>query len=181
MILTTLIAGVVFIISTYFMQLYFPNHPETYFKLIDETQPEILEAVGGAVFKAVVLGFAIVTVMASGISAHAGVSRLMYVMGRDGVISKKIFFGKIHPTLFTPVNNILIAGVVALTAGFVTFESVINLISFGALTAFSFVNISVLFHYVFRNKYVHNAKDVLSYIIVPIAGFISVFFNVVKG
>ena len=57
MILTTLIAGVVFIISTYFMQLYFPNHPETYFKLIDETQPEILEAVGGAVFKAVVLGF----------------------------------------------------------------------------------------------------------------------------
>ena len=66
MILTTLIAGVVFIISTYFMQLYFPNHPETYFKLIDETQPEILEAVGGAVFKAVVLGFAIVTVMASG-------------------------------------------------------------------------------------------------------------------
>lgn len=179
MILTTLIAGVVFIISTYFMQLYFPNHPETYFKLIDETQPEILEAVGGAVFKAVVLGFAIVTVMASGISAHAGVSRLMYVMGRDGVISKNIF-GKIHPTLFTPVNNILIAGVVALTAGFVTFESVINLISFGALTAFSFVNISVLFHYVFRNKYVHNAKDVLSYIIVPIAGFISVFLMWLK-
>ncbi len=36
-----------------------------------------------------VLYFAIVTVMASGISAHAGVSRLMYVMGRDGVINKK--------------------------------------------------------------------------------------------
>lgn len=27
--------------------------------------------------------------MASGISAHAGVSRLMYAMGRDGVINKK--------------------------------------------------------------------------------------------
>lgn len=40
-------------------------------------------------FKTVVLYFAIVTVMASGISAHAGVSRLMYVMGRDGVINKK--------------------------------------------------------------------------------------------
>lgn len=174
MILTTLIAGIVFIISTYFMQLYFPNHPSTYFELVDETQPEILEAVGGAVFKAVVLGFAIVTVMASGISAHAGVSRLMYVMGRDGVISKNIF-GQIHPKLFTPVNNILIAGAVALTAGFISLETVVNLISFGALTAFSFVNISVLFHYVFRNKMVKSAGDVLSYIIVPIAGFISVF------
>lgn len=174
MILTTLIAGIVFIISTYFMQLYFPNHPSTYFELVDETQPEILEAVGGAVFKAVVLGFAIITVMASGISAHAGVSRLMYVMGRDGVISKNIF-GQIHPKLFTPVNNILIAGAVALTAGFISLEAVVNLISFGALTAFSFVNISVLFHYVFRNKMVKTAGDVLNYIIVPVAGFISVF------
>ena len=174
MILTTLIAGIVFIISTYFMQLYFPNHPSTYFELVDETQPEILEAVGGAVFKAVVLGFAIITVMASGISAHAGVSRLMYVMGRDGVISKNIF-GQIHPKLFTPVNNILIAGAVALTAGFISLEAIVNLISFGALTAFSFVNISVLFHYVFRNKMVKTAGDVLSYIIVPVAGFISVF------
>lgn len=125
-------------------------------------------------FKAVVLGFAIITVMASGISAHAGVSRLMYVMGRDGVISKNIF-GQIHPKLFTPVNNILIAGAVALTAGFISLEVVVNLISFGALTAFSFVNISVLFHYVFRNKMVKTAGDVLSYIIVPVAGFISVF------
>lgn len=174
MFLTSLIAGVVFIISTYFMQIYFPNSPETYFKLVDETQPEILEAVGGAIFKGWVLGFAIITVMASGISAHAGVSRLMYVMGRDGVISNKIF-GKIHPKLFTPVNNILIAGAIALTAGFISLETVVNLISFGALTAFSFVNISVLFHYVFRNKLVKNAKDVFSYIIIPVLGFISVF------
>jgi amino acid transporter len=38
--------------------------------------------------------------MASGISAHAGVSRLMYVMGRDGVIKK--IFGHISPK-FIPV------------------------------------------------------------------------------
>ncbi|WFF39133.1 APC family permease [Moraxella nasibovis] len=174
MILTTLIAGIVFIISTYFMQIYFPNSPETYFELVDETQPEILEAVGGAAFKAAVLGFAIVTVMASGISAHAGVSRLMYVMGRDGVISKNIF-GKIHPKFLTPVNNILIAGAVALTAGFITLEAVVNLISFGALTAFSFVNLSVIFHYAFRNKLIQSGKDVFNYIVIPVAGFISVF------
>ena len=43
------------------------------------------------------------------------------------------------------------------------------------MTAFSFVNISVVFHYALRNKLVKNIKDVINYIIVPIAGFISVF------
>lgn len=174
MILTTLIAGVVFIISTYFMQAFFPSDPAVYFKLVDETQPEVLMLVGGSAFQAIVLGFAIVTVMASGISAHAGVSRLMYVMGRDGVISKKIF-GQISPKFFTPVNNILIAGGVALTAGFISLEAVVNLISFGALTAFSFVNISVIFHYALRNKAIKTVGDAFSYIIIPLLGFISVF------
>lgn len=174
MVLTSLIAGAVFIVSTYFMQTFFPSEPSIYFDAVDETQAEILLLVGGSAFQAVILGFAIVTVMASGISAHAGVSRLMYVMGRDDVISKNIF-GKIHPKLFTPVNNILIAGGVALTAGFISLETVVNLISFGALTAFSFVNISVLFHYVFRNKQYNTPKQMLSYIVVPVLGFISVF------
>ncbi|UNU73755.1 APC family permease [Moraxella nasovis] len=174
MILTSLIAGVVFIISTYFMQVFFPSNPSTYFELVDETQPEVLMLVGGSLFQAWVLGFAIVTVMASGISAHAGVSRLMYVMGRDGVISNKIF-GQISPRFFTPVNNILIAGAVALTAGFISLEAVVNLISFGALTAFSFVNLSVIFRYAIRDKKVGSLKQFISYVVVPVLGFISVF------
>ena len=174
MILTTLIVGVVFIVSAYFMQTFFPSNPSTYFELVDETQPEILLLVGGSAFQAAVLGFAIVTVMASGISAHAGVSRLMYVMGRDGVISKKIF-GQLSPRFFTPVNNILIAGGVALTAGFISLETVVNLISFGALTAFSFVNLSVIFHYAIRGKMVSGLKDIISYVIVPALGFTAIF------
>ena len=63
--------------------------------------------------------------MASGISAHAGVSRLMYVMGRDGVINKKIF-GHISPRNYTPSYNILIVGAVALTAGFMDLDFVID-------------------------------------------------------
>ncbi len=73
------------------------------------------------------------------------------------------------------MNNILIAGAIALTAGFISLETVVNLISFGALTAFSFVNISVLFRYVFRDKQFNTPKQILSYIVVPVLGFISVF------
>ena len=172
--LTALIAGVIFIISTYFMQIYFPNDPKTYFADVAATQPDILQAVGGVAFKTVVLYFAIVTVMASGISAHAGVSRLMYVMGRDGVINKKIF-GHISPKSFTPSYNILIVGVVALTAGFMDLDIVISMISFGALTAFTFVNLSVISRYALRDGRTKNIKDIFSFVVIPLLGFISIF------
>ena len=171
--LTALISGIIFIISTYFMQLYFPGNPEQYFELVDETQPEILLLVGGAFFQSVVLSFAIITVMASGISAHAGVSRLMYVMGRDGVLPKK-FFGYISPKNFTPAFNIWLAGVICLTAGFLSLEFVVALISFGALTAFSFVNLSVICSYCFRDGRMKTAKDILNFFIIPLLGFISI-------
>lgn len=171
--LTALISGLIFIVATYFLQLYFPGDPKQYFEAVDETQPEILYLVGGALFKSVVLSFAIVTVMASGIAAHAGVSRLMYVMGRDGVIHKR-FFGHISPKSFTPSYNILLVGAVALTAGFLSLEYVVALISFGALTAFSFVNLSVLAEYVWRQRRWQSLGDVLRYIVTPVLGFISV-------
>lgn len=171
--LTALISGLIFIAATYFLQLYFPGDPRQYFEAVDETQPEILYLVGGALFKSVVLAFAIVTVMASGIAAHAGVSRLMYVMGRDGVIHKR-FFGHISPQSFTPSYNILLVGAVALTAGFLSLEYVVALISFGALTAFSFVNLSVLAEYVWRQRRWHSLGEVLRYIVTPVLGFMSV-------
>ena len=171
--LTALISGMIFIAATYFLQLYFPGDPKQYFEAVDETQPEILLLVGGALFKSVVLAFAIITVMASGIAAHAGVSRLMYVMGRDGVIHKR-FFGHISPKSFTPSYNIVLVGAVALTAGFLNLEYVVALISFGALTAFSFVNLSVLAEYVWRQQRWHTVGDVLRYIVTPVLGFMSV-------
>lgn len=172
--LTALIAGMIFIISTYFMQVYFPSAPGTYFENIAETQPEILLLVGGSLFQSYVLSFAIITVMASGISAHAGVSRLMYAMGRDGVINKKIF-GHINPKNFTPSYNILLVGLVALTAGFMDLDIVISMISFGALTAFTFVNLSVISRYALRDGRTKNTKDIISFVIVPLLGFISIF------
>lgn len=62
-----------------------------------------------------------------------------------------------------------------MTAGFISLETVVNLISFGALTAFSFVNLSVIFRYAIRDKRVNSPKEIFSYIVVPVLGFISVF------
>ena len=48
--LTALISGLIFVFSTYFLQLYFPGNPAQYFEAVDETQPEILLLVGGSLF-----------------------------------------------------------------------------------------------------------------------------------
>lgn len=172
-VLTSLIAGIIFIAATYLMQLYFPGNPEKYFEDITATQPDILLAIGGATLQAWILYFAIVAVMASGISAHAGVSRLMYVMGRDGVINKP-FFGHISPNLRVPNYNILLVGAIALGAGFLELDLVISLISFGALTAFSFVNLSVIAKYAIRDGRRHTVGDIFKFIIMPLLGVIAV-------
>ncbi|WP_288414576.1 APC family permease [uncultured Acinetobacter sp.] len=172
--LTALLAGVIFIASTYFIQIYFPSDPKSYFADIAATQPDILMLVGGSLFQSYVLAFAIVTVMASGISAHAGVSRLMYVMGRDGIINKKIF-GHISSSSYTPSYNIMIVGVVALAAGFMDLDIIISMISFGALTAFTFVNLSVISRYALRDGRTKNFKDILNFVIIPLLGFFSIF------
>lgn len=171
--LTALISGVIFIVATYFMQLYFPGNPSKYFSDVNATQPDILKIVGGELFKSVILGFAIITVMASGISAHAGVSRLMYVMGRDGVFNKK-YFGHISEKNSVPKFNIILVGIIALSAGFTDLDHVVSLISFGALTAFSFVNLSVISQYALREGRTKTPKDMFNFVVIPMLGFIAV-------
>ena len=111
--LTALIGGVIFIGVSYFLQLYFPDISR--FQNPDSSQPEIMLFVAGKALQIGILIFSVVTVLASGMAAHAGVSRLMYVMGRDGVFPQR-FFGFVHPKFRTPSLNVLLVGAVALLA-----------------------------------------------------------------
>ncbi|WP_213977057.1 APC family permease, partial [Serratia marcescens] len=139
--LTALIGGIIFIVVSYFVQLYFPDISR--FKDPDASQPEIMLYVAGKFFQSVILVFSCVTVLASGMAAHAGVSRLMYVMGRDGVFPTR-FFGYVHPKWRTPALNVLLVGAIALSAVSFDLVTATALINFGALVAFTFVNLSVV-------------------------------------
>ncbi|MEI8663684.1 APC family permease, partial [Xenorhabdus bovienii] len=132
--LTALIGGVIFIAVSYFLQLYFPDISR--FKNPDASQPEIMLYVAGALFQYVILIFSSVTVMASGMAAHAGVSRLLYVMGRDGVLPEKVF-AYVHPKWRTPAINVILVGIIVLLAGWVNLVTATALINFGALVAFT--------------------------------------------
>lgn len=99
--------------------------------------------VAGKLFQSVVLCFSCVTMLASGVASHAMVSRLLYVMGHDGVFPVR-FFSFVHPTWRTPALNVLLVSLIALSAVSFDLVTATALINFGALEAFSFVNLSVI-------------------------------------
>jgi putrescine importer len=165
--LTVLIGGAIFFVAGYFTQALFPTVSN--FKVTDDTLPEIGLYVGGTLFKLIFLAGAFAATVASGLASHASVSRLLYVMGRNGVLPKKLF-GYVHPKFRTPAFNVILVGVVSLLAISPSLELISSVINFGALIAFTFVNLSVIAHFVFRQKRYKTKKDIFSYLIMPIMG-----------
>ncbi len=168
---TALVGGIVFIVASYFLQLYFPDISR--FKDPEASQPEIMLYVAGPVFQWIILIFSSLTVLASGMAAHAGVSRLMYVMGRDGVLPQR-FFAKLHPQWRTPVFNIVLTGVLCLFAIRIDLVLATALINFGALVAFTFVNVCVIAEFYWHQGRRHSVRDNIHYLLLPLCGCASV-------
>ncbi|PTU01951.1 amino acid permease [Pseudomonas sp. HMWF031] len=141
--LITLIGGLIFVGVSYFVQI---AHPSFQFDNVDSAAYEIARNIGGDLFVSIFLIGLIVGQFASGLSAQASGSRLLYAMGRDGVLPKA-FFGTLHERFGTPINSILLCAVVALLALKLDVTTSTSFINFGAFLAFSLVNLSVIFHY----------------------------------
>jgi amino acid transporter len=161
-------AGVLFVIIAYFTQIAWPN---AYLEIEDpnsgifELFPRINPWVGNIFF--------VVDNCGSFVCAMAGmgaVSRILYGMGRDNILPKK-FFGNLSKRFKTPVNNIVLTTVIALTAIFYSDNvfGAASLIAFGAVCGFFMVNLSVIFHYYIKlNK--RKGFDICRYLIAPIIG-----------
>lgn len=167
--LTTLIGGFIFFTASWFIQLYFPTNQM--FKHPDEALPEIVFIVGGALFHSVFLTGQIMNTIASGLASHASASRLIYIMGKDGIFHQKTF-GHLNLKLGTPLFSTLFVGVVSLMAMFLELAQVVSLISFGALVAFTAVNFSVFMKFYVHEGHKNGYRNKLFNLILPI---VSVF------
>lgn len=92
-------------------------------------------------------------------------------MGRNGVLPRKAF-GYINPRTHTPVFNIVLVGAVCLLAMSFSLEFISALINFGALIAFTFVNLTVIAHYAFRTRQVVDVRTAIKYVVMPGIGAI---------
>jgi amino acid transporter len=91
----------------------------------------------------------LVSSIACGLAGHVGAARLLYSMGRDDVLPKKVF-GYISAKKGNPIYNVWIVGVLAYI-GVVTipWERSAEMVTFGALIAFMGVNLVALLHFGF--------------------------------
>ncbi|MCO7518703.1 MULTISPECIES: APC family permease [unclassified Pseudomonas] len=166
--LTALIGGVVFIGVSYFIQAYFPTMAR--FHDQEAALPEIALYVGGKLFQSVFIACTVINTIASGLASQTSVSRLLYVMGRDKVIPASVF-ARLHPRYKTPVLNIAVVGLIALSAIFFDLVTATSVINFGALVAFSFVNLSVINHCYIRERRNRGLTNNLKYLVMPTIGF----------
>lgn len=172
-------AGIGFIITAYFMCAAWP----TAWSEIQDSGIALTDfyvKIGYPIFNILFVWFNTIACIAISVSAQLAVSRIMYGMGRDGFLPKS-FFGYLNPKTKVPVKNILLTSAVGLTAIFFVKDvtGAASLISFGALTGFIFVNLSVVFEFYIRGKE-RGAKAVWSYLALPIMGTIIVLFLLIN-
>ncbi len=169
--LTVLLGGAIFVVAAYFTQLRFPDWHEfapggdPQF-IEDSTLPLIGQFVGGAWLQAVLTAAGFAATLASGLASHASVSRMLLVMGRNNVLPKR-FFGYINPTTHTPTFNIVLTGVISLLAIAFTLEMIAAFINFGALIAFTFVNVSVIAWFAIRQGRRQTPGEIFKYVVMP--------------
>ncbi|WP_236190389.1 APC family permease [Pseudomonas pharyngis] len=166
--LITLIGGLIFVGVSYFVQV---AHPSFQFDSVDSAAYEIARNIGGDLFVSIFLIGLIVGQFASGLSAQASGSRLLFAMGRDGVLPKS-FFGTLHERFGTPVNSILLCAVVALLALKLDVTTSTSFINFGAFLAFSLVNLSVIFHYWIGGEK-KGLRELVLFLVFPFIGLLA--------
>jgi putrescine importer len=166
MVLSLVIVTVLFIVQAYFAQLVFPdwaNLPQ------DGSAFSVIFATAGGDTLATVLSYAVIVAsIANAIDSAGGASRLLYGMGRDGVIPTRVF-GYLHPKTSAPVFNVLIIAILSVFACTRDLNTILAMINFGALFAFTLVNLAVIGHFVVREKR-RSGADLFRYLVLPAIG-----------
>ena len=127
---------------------------------------------GGQLFKILLTSAAFAATVASSLASHASVSRLLYVMGRNGRGPVGRFFGYLHPSFQTPSYAIIFVGAVSLLAIAFNLDFVASLINFGALIAFTFVNLTVIVYFAYRRREINGTRQILRNIVLPGVGLL---------
>lgn len=172
--LALFIGGAIFFVSAFFTQSLFPDVSNfSQESLENSALPEIAFNVGGHLFKILLTSAAFAATVASSLASHASVSRLLYVMGRNGRGPVGRFFGYLHPSFQTPSYAIVFVGLVSLLAIAFNLDFVASLINFGALIAFTMVNLTVIVYFAYRRREVNGPRQILRNIVLPGLGVLA--------
>jgi amino acid transporter len=184
-VLSLLVVAVLFVVQTWVAALLVPDRE----RLLAEGDTagtafyDAAEYAGGhwlyvltAVTTAVAWGFA------DALVAQAATSRLLYSMARDRQLPR--YLAKVHPDHKVPERaTFLVAAIsVAVGTGLTLRDDygvslLTTLVNFGALTAFLLLHLSVIVHYLIRQR----SRDYLRHLVVPLCGMAILGYVVVEA
>ena len=165
-IVVCLFATFLFTLVTYMCQVVWPD-AWAEFTDPDSGASEIMARLGGDTMQVLFTIVYLLTCLPCALAALTSASRILFSMGRDGVLPK--IFGYVHPKFKTPVVGILVMGAICLIALLLSVDIASSLINYGALFGFILVNVAVIVHCYGRQKR-RGGANTFKYLIVPIIG-----------
>ena len=171
-ILTTFLGGGIFILVSWLGAMAY--HPDDWATvpqaLLDSAGVVLANYVGGEVFGVIMVIATIAGCLGSGLAGQVSVSRILFSMGRDGIMPRP--FGRLSRRFKTPAVATTVVSVIALSCLFLSLDQVAFMVSFGALAGFSMVNLSVIRAYLFPavGRAERSAWGIIRYGVLPLIG-----------
>ncbi|HYO80279.1 MAG TPA: APC family permease, partial [Bryobacteraceae bacterium] len=149
-VLVCLLQTVFCFLVSYFATLVWPAARP--FANVETAILDVSSVLGGSAMVGFTSFVLLIGAVASSVTSQAGASRLLYGMGRDGVLPRSIF-GYLDPKSATPTRSICLMGAISFVGALlISFQTVVELVNFGAFVGFILVNVSVVRHYYLRLK-----------------------------
>jgi amino acid transporter len=169
------ICAVLFVGQTYLASLFvldrisFPEGAET-----EAAFYTIAAKIGGASLKFLVtLPGALLSGLAGALAAQAATARLLYGMARDGQLPA--FLADVDQKHKVPARAVFLVAGISLVLGILLvnqLELLTAMVSFGALLGFLILHLSVIMHFIIRQK----SRRWIRHLVVPLIGFVIVAY-----
>jgi putrescine importer len=168
-VLVCLFTGIVGGLEIYLGQRVWPDYST--FPNLETAFMDVTRRVGGPVlFQA--LGFILILAcVGAGLTGQVGAARLLFGMGRDNVLPRKVF-AYLDPKRNTPTRNIWLIAIVAYIGTlFVTYEQAGEILNFGAFLAFMGVNVATFWQFAVVDQ-AGRKRRIFPDVVMPLFGFV---------
>ncbi len=144
-VLVCLFTGLFGGLEVYLGQRIWPDYQT--FPNLETAFMDVCRRVGGVVLFSAMTAITILAAVGSALTGGLGAARLLFGMGRDNVLPRKVF-GYLDPKRNTPSYNIWIIAFLAFGGSLLmTYEKAAELLNFGAFLAFMGVNLATFWQF----------------------------------
>ncbi|MFY9532330.1 MAG: APC family permease [Candidatus Acidiferrales bacterium] len=172
-VLVCVFTGVFGGLEVYLGQRVWPNWHA--FPNLETAFMDICSRVGGPLLFNAMGAILILAAFGSGLTGGLGAARLLFGMGRDNVLPRKVF-GYLSPQSNTPTYNIVLIGLLSFAGAVMlnyvgnAYEHAGELLNFGAFLAFMGVNLATFWQFTIVAKPGYK-RNILGDAILPLVGF----------